>query len=1001
MRRNSVICVRVVALSTLLWLPAPLVFGQGTGIAGVVKDTSGAVLPGVTVGASSPALIEKVRTVVTDGQGLYSITELRPGVYTVNFVLPGFSTVKREAIMLTTGFTAVVNAEMAVGALDETITVVGESPIVDTRTVRQTSIVTDRVIEALPTGRTTTGLATLMPGIQIGEGGLKFQDVGGLAGEGNNFLIHGSRHNDGHWLINGLPFHSTRLNQAVQRPDVSQVEEFALETSAISAEYSEGGVTSNLVGKEGSNQFSGSAFASYAGDKMQGNNFDDELRARGVAAINSLKRNYDYSVNTGGPIKKDRLWFFAGIRHWGTDNLLAGVFDDANRRDFLYTPDLSKQALWIEDVTNLGVRMTWQATSKNKVQGYVQKQKRIGFVGLATTMPEAQSIRSAQGPGYLYSQLSWSSPVTPRLLLEAGHAYLWEMTRTDAIEGLPTDSPNWGYNIVDSNLGIQYNYPSSIARRGDHHNQNYRASVSYVTGSHTFKTGWQTQTAVTGPTFTELPRDMTLLFVNRVPSRITLQVSPRFTRVKLNQATGLYVTDRWTRQRLTLNLGLRFDYNNGSVPAQDQPAGRFLPARHFDEVTNVPNWKDLSPRLGVVYDLFGNGKTALKASLSRYLAGGNTTATANAFNPVATTVNNANRNWTDLNGNFLPDCPNLLSPVANGECTGPLGNLNFGTNVISTTRDPAIVQGWGVRGYNWETSAVIQQELTPRVGLNVGYYHRQYGNFQVTDNIRVTPADYDPYCITTPIDPRLPGGGGQELCGYYDINPTKAGQTFNHVTKAENFGKQEDVFDGVDISITSRLGGGLLVQAGTATGRQRTNTCFTVDSPQATLDTTNGLPATPGSGPRAICDVRPPFQTQAKLLATVPLPGGVQLAGTFQTSPGPQITATYVARSIDILPSLGRHLSSGPTGTASVEIIPPGTLYGPRVYQLDARVTKIIPLGRFRLQGNFDAFNIFNANPVLQQSNNYGTNGATWLRPEGQSGVLNARMFKVSALVRF
>ena len=376
--------------------------------------------------------------------------------------------------------------------------------------------------------------------------------------------------------------------------------------------------------------------------------------------------------------------------------------------------------------------------------------------------------------------------------------------------------------------------------------------------------------------------------------------------------------------------------------------------------------------------------------------------TANANNPVLTTVNNANRDWTDLNGNFLPDC-DFLNPALNGEC-GRLGNLDFGKNIITTTTDPATLQGWGVRPYNWETTAIVQHELTPRVGLNVGYYRRHYGNFTVTDNLRVSPSDYDPYCITTPIDSRLPGGGGQELCGYYDINPAKFGQFFGHVTKAENFGKQEEVFDGVDISVSSRLGRGVLLQGGTATGRQRKNTCFNVDSPQATLlsgATITELTTTPGIGPQAICDIRPPFQTQAKLLASVTLPWDLQVAGTFQTTPGAPITATYVVRSANIRASLGRDLASGPNGTATVEIVPPGTMYGPRVYQVDGRVSKIIPVGRLRIQGNFDAFNILNANPVLQHNNNYGTNGATWLRPEGQSGVMNARLFKVSAQVNF
>ena len=206
-----------------------------------------------------------------------------------------------------------------------------------------------------------------------------------------------------------------------------------------------------------------------------------------------------------------------------------------------------------EDLTNGGARVTWQMTPKNKLQGYFQKQRRIGFTGSEpAVMPEAQGIRRGTGPGNIYSQLLWSAPVTSRLLLEAGQSLFWERTFTSATEGLPTDSPSWGYSIVDSGLGITYNYPVSIGNPGQGSTvQNHKASVSYITGSHFFKAGVAVETAMNGQTFTEVPRDMTLLFVNRVPSRITLQVQPRFIRTKLNQATGVFVSDRWTKRRLT------------------------------------------------------------------------------------------------------------------------------------------------------------------------------------------------------------------------------------------------------------------------------------------------------------------------------------------------------------------------------------------------------------------------------------------------------------------
>ena len=978
--------VRLLSVGIALLIPA---LGSAQGIAGAVRDTSGAVLPGVTVEASSPALIEKARTALTDSQGLYSIVQLVPGTYSVTFVLPGFSTVRREGIVLTTGFTANVNADLPVSAVAETIVVSAEAPIVDTRTTKQTAILTNEVIEVIPTGRTSTSLAQLIPAISIQEGGGKFQDVGGLAGEGNSLVIHGSRDNEGHWLVNGMPYSNlSRANSGIMRLDVGQVEEFALETSGISAEYREGGVAMNLVGKEGSNTFSATFFGAYAAGRMQGSNFDDELRARGVGAINKLERSYDWNPSVGGPLVPDRVWYFGSFRYWGTDNLLAGVFYDSNLTDFFYTPDLSRQHVWVESLKNAAGRVTWQASRRNKFQVYVQQQPRVGFASqVLNLMPEGRAQRDSLGNGNIYDQVLYSSPVTSRLLLEGGASYFLERTDTHAIEGLPTNTSSALWSIQEASSGIIYNYPASVGP-GRSAMHAYRFAVSYVTGTHTLKVGFTEEQGTAGPTVIDVPRDMTLRFENGVPNRITLQVSPRFTNRKLNHMTGIFVNDQWTRNRLTLNLGLRFDYKNASVPAQDQPAGRFLPARHYDEVKNVPNFKDFGPRVGAAYDLFGNGKTALKFSLSRYVGGGNYTAEANRLDPVTTTVNNANRSWSDLNGNFIPDC-DFLAPAGNGEC-GPLGNLDFGRDVVRTSIDPAIIQGWHVRPYNIEAAFTLQHQLTDRIGIDAGYYRRSYGNFTAEDNTLVVPGDFDQYCFRTPIDRRLPGGGGQELCGYYDIRPAKFGQEFLHITTADTFGTHRDVYDGVDLSVKTRFRTGAVLQGGFSTGRERVNRCYTVDSPQATL-------ATPGSEPQAICDSRPPFQLQAKLIASFTLPGDIILATTLQNTAGPQITATYLVRADET--TLDRLFAGGNANTTrEVEIVPPGTMYGPRVNQLDARVSKVVRLDRLRVQLNLDAFNLFNANPVLAQRNVYGRDGATWQRPEL---VLPARLVKAGFNIAF
>jgi hypothetical protein len=394
-------------------------------------------------------------------------------------------------------------------------------------------------------------------------------------------------------------------------------------------------------------------------------------------------------------------------------------------------------------------------------------------------------------------------------------------------------------------------------------------------------------------------------------------------------------------------------------------------------VQDVPNWRDISPRLGVSYDLFGNGKTAIKATASRYLET-QLLEFATSNNPLNTSVNSTTRSWTDLNGNFYPDCDFLVQST-NQEC-GASPNSNFGKAIVNTRYDDAVREGFGVRGYNWETSAGIQQELISQVALNVTYFRRWYGNFTLTDNLAVAPADFDPFCITAPANVQLPGGGGNQICGLFDIKPVKFGQVDNIVTFASNYGKQWEHFNGADATINARLPHGAFVQGGVSVGRSETNNCFAVDSPQQLR----------------FCDVKPPFQAQVKLLGSYPLPiWGLQVSATFQSLPGPQILATYTATAAEIAPSLGRNLASGANGTATIELIEPGTRFGQRLYQLDARLSKIFKVGRVRLQGNLDLYNALNADTIIVQNNTYGP---AWQRPQF---VLPGRLVKFSGQLNF
>lgn len=432
-------------------------------------------------------------------------------------------------------------------------------------------------------------------------------------------------------------------------------------------------------------------------------------------------------------------------------------------------------------------------------------------------------------------------------------------------------------------------------------------------------------------------------------------------------------------RRLTMNLGVRFDGLSGKVRPVTNVANSFTGPLSFPGRDKVPSWKDLTPRLGAAYDLFGNGKTAVKASLGKYMNGGSTSLTA-AASPAALGGTNSTRSWADANRDLVPDC-DLKNPQANGEC-GRLANVNVGQPVSpSTTYDPEYLVGFGARGYLWQGAVSLQHELRPGMAVNLGYFRTSSGNFTVTDNRAVTPADYDPFCVTVPTDARLGAVSGTQHCGLYDLNPSRFGRQDNFVTLASAFGKQSSVYDGVELAVNARLGSGGLLQGGVGVGQTVTDNCFAVDSPQALRE--------------GFCRVTLPWsaQTQVKLAGNYPLPWwGIQVSGTFQNLAGPSYGANRLYSSAEVAPTLRRNLSAG---TASVALVRPNTLFEPRFSQLDLRITKVLRIGGTRLQGQFDVYNAFNANPVLGLNNTYGP---SWRTP---TSILGARLVKFGAQLDF
>jgi hypothetical protein len=432
-------------------------------------------------------------------------------------------------------------------------------------------------------------------------------------------------------------------------------------------------------------------------------------------------------------------------------------------------------------------------------------------------------------------------------------------------------------------------------------------------------------------------------------------------------------------------------------------------------VRDVPLWKDFDPRVGAAYDLFGDGRTALKIALGRYVSKAAVPTITNANNPINTSVNSVSRFWGDSNHNYIPDC-DLSNRGQNGEC-GPMLNQNFGGLNVTTHYADDALHGFGARGYNWDFTAELQHQLRPGVSLSGGYYRNWFGNFLVTDNTLVSPSDFDPFCVTAPLNPRLPGGGGYQICGLYDISPAKVGQVNSVVTQADNFGKMRRVNDFFNITVNARAGAGLQYGGGVDTGRSVNDACFNVDSPGAStaglpgnlVGLTAGVLSTPVPFTKTtingqpICRIVTPFrgQTQLKGYVTLPLPRDFVVSAVFQNISGPTILATYAASNAEIFPTLGRNLAACGTrnpcpSTATVPLIVPQTMFDDRLSRLDVRLAKRIAVTpRVRLQANLNMYNVFNGSASSTLNTTYGS---SWLQP---SLLQDGRMVQFSAMLTF
>ena len=927
---------RLVMVAALVAL-VPATARAQSGFAGVVKDTSGAVLPGVTVEAASPALIERARAVVTDDQGQYKIVDLRPGTYNITFSLPGFSTVKREGIDLTADFTAAVNAELKVGALEETVTVSGASSTVDIQSVVSQNVLTREIQDALPTPRNFESGAVTTPGVTISR-----PDVGGSEGyQITNNTVHGSNARDMTLQIDGLPATTVNgdgSNTAVYHNDLAY-DEVSYQTSGISAEYPAGGIRISLTPRDGGNTFKGQAFAAYTPGGLQSDNFTPELKALGLTAVPNVRRIFDYNGAFGGPIKRDKVWFFATARYWGVDQGVTGEFDNST----------GKQGVNDNLLKNAGLRLTWQLNAKNKlaISGETTP-KWMGHHGFGAGVESSLATRTQLTPKSSRDIVKWTSPVTNKLLLEAGGTLLLydatyldhpgvapsAVTHVDLITGTTTDAPPYQQWFFI-------------------HTGRLMSSATYVTGSHAFKTGIQFGTGHQ-ETIQTIHGDIIQLYRNGVPDSVQVKNTPTDQWVSMNDDLGIYAQDVWTVKRMTVSGGLRFDHLNASVAAQTAAAGTFVPARSFPEIPNLPNWNDISPRLGVAYDLFGDAKTAIKASVGEYVQNA-ATGYASTYNPMISDTDT--RTWKDLNGNDIAEASEL----------GPSQNKTFGIRQ-NRNADPDIK-----RPFEMEYVVRLEHQLAPGVSVSGGYFRRGFHRLIRSTNLAAGLSDYTPLAITSPLN-------GESIT-IYSLSPAKLGLV-NIIDT--NSSANTQTYNGFEGSFDARLNKRLTTFGGITVGRTIAKTCDVLDDPNLLR----------------FCDqtaLSIPFQAQYKLSGAYQLPVGFQASGVFASYPGLPLNASTGTWLGTVNYLVNKAIAPGLTQSqVTVPLVAPGgSSYFNRLSQLDLRVAKSVRIARVNLQGALDVFNALNASTVFNQIQTFGS---ALGRP---TDVIQGRVFRFGAQVKF
>jgi hypothetical protein len=1014
----------VFAALTILALFSSMASAQST-ISGVVRDTTGAVMTGVKVEAASDALIERSRTVTTSGDGRYSIVDVRPGVYTMSFTLQGFSTVKQQ-VTVPANVSVPVDAEMKVGSVGETVEVQATVATVDVENIAHPEVLSRADMDALPTARNMQSIGSYVPGVHLNT-----PDVGGSMQVQQTYMsVHGTPADSNTFLLDGMLINTTQTDGRIQTYiDNAIIQETTYQTSGIMAEVSGGGVLTNMVPKDGGNQFHGDLFLGWVNSSFVGSNVDQALTARGLVGQSRVDKIEDFDGSLGGPIKRDKLWFLLTGRKQLSNLQSPGSFNSDGtpgiEQDYIYTGT---------------ARLTWQISPKNKFAAmWTRDWKTIkddivsGAGGYNDTNPAISSLHRDPVMYYIL-QGRWTGTLTPRLLLQAGFSLDkldYDVTYQPGIQKIPF-TPEWYANASQQDLTkLTRSVAGGVNNYYKFDRYVWNASAAYVTGAHQIKFGIQDSF---GPAYqnTIANGDAYYNFTNGVPLNITAYDTPISNKPRLNADLGIYGQDTWHFKRLSINAGLRWEYLSVQVDPESAPAGRFVPARSFakidcNTIKGLGCFKNWAPRFGIIYDLFGNHKTALKAGFGKF----NTpivSSILNNFNPMFQTTETVPWVGAPTTACQSSGCYPAGAGFGQGNI-GPNPNPQFGI-LQNRTLDPSFH-----RSYSLGYGAGLQQELMRGVTLNFNWQHgSSYQQILVLNNA-VPFSAWTPFQITNPLD-------GTPLT-VYNLQPAFFGLTPNVYQTNGRQSTRSNTYNGFETSVMARLPRGAFVFAGWTIDRQLDRDC----------DMTAGANLLNDPNSLRFCDWNGslyqdlgkitgiPYRNEFKITGNVPLRWGIQASMSLYSDPvfstnfatniatnntnmvyspaayfaGQQAGFSAVNWSITPstrypadcnCPNPGGMVDPGlKQGSEVIPLIAPGSRLTPRLNQLDIGVRRLFhPRENMTLSGEVQVFNLINSNTVLTESYTLGTSIKPYIAggPGGQPSVIaNPRMLRLSLQFKF